>query len=1060
MRMRSIRWAVGERDMPSNPIPNSGEPSPFFKMAILVIVMAILISALAAAFVQVTSAPLLTQPIKPHDWRVVDPNLKDPDIVYQDPDELDLYEENLGDEALFSLITTSDLAYLRTAVYDTYNQGSWTTEATFSDYNGSKMDIGLTTTNITIQNAQIFPIGKLYGGVPVVKQTFEIRPIKAGTVKYSEELGTFKSTEPISTNYTISYYKESVSLDEFRAAVVTQDPRYTQVPYELEARLKELTDFITAGSQSDYEKILSIRSYLRDNYVYDIDHPTPDSGTDPVEFFLFTSKEGICTYFNSALVLMLRSAGIPSRMVVGFMTDPTRNVQNVTASEAHAYAEVKFEGMDWTIVDALGWWDDLDRALVSVPSLELSGKVFQDDNGNGIDDDGHPLEFREVTVIDFRSNTSTFVYTDYLGQYSIHLWPGEYEVSSDMGEGWVNTTPGIVYTKLVNENLDGVDFGGVPILQNPTKSTVTNITSINSRAALMSRFSVVGTVTDNNSAPLSNLQVRVYVAKDKLDGYRYYCGKTWVQGGSFNASCIMPNIDLGTYQVIAQCVGNQEFQSSWSDPEIRVVDDTRILMTQANGQSTALPGQILSFQISVFGKYRGQWVTSSWLNVSTNESGYQDVESVKLDEFGVGYYSLTRFSPCDLTIKVSFNGSDDLIAASTRLAVHFGYAEVSMSTTKLVRGESNVLSGKATLRGTPLTGLPVFCRFGSQYGSTAQTDSKGAFAASISIPSQSELGSNDVEVIVEGYQSEKVQLRVVSRTTIEAFLSNKQVSAKLLDDHGAPISQVSIRLSSSKGNFTSLTDANGIAAFTALPSKSENLTILFLGTDEYLASRTIMTYAPSETIDSTWSLIALVCVSLFVVPAYVYLASGWRFKPPKMRKTPKKPSPKKEGPYAFEFPQIPKGLPPVWHQGESLILRILGKDGRVTINVDGKNLGELTLGGGRAEISLLLPLGKHQILVSGKEGRSEETVNVSLYGQEVVNLYAEALREISQRCTSLSEDLTPREVQSVLSKDLGELKSGAVEIMTVLFERAEFSPEIMARSDYEKMFHVVQEVKA
>ncbi len=67
---------------------------------------------------------------------------------------------------------------------------------------------------------------------------------------------------------------------------------------------------------------------------------------------------------------------------------------------------------------------------------------------------------------------------------------------------------------------------------------------------------------------------------------------------------------------------------------------------------------------------------------------------------------------------------------------------------------------------------------------------------------------------------------------------------------------------------------------------------------------------------------------------------------------------------------------------------------------------------------------------------------------------------MSQRCTSLSEDLTPREVQSVLSKDLGELKSGAVEIMTVLFERAEFSPEIMARSDYEKMFHVVQEVKA
>lgn len=84
---------------------------------------------------------------------------------------------------------------------------------------------------------------------------------------------------------------------------------------------------------------------------------------------------------------------------------------------------------------------------------------------------------------------------------------------------------------------------------------------------------------------------------------------------------------------------------------------------------------------------------------------------------------------------------------------------------------------------------------------------------------------------------------------------------------------------------------------------------------------------------------------------------------------------------------------------------------------------------------------------------------MTLYGEEMVHLYSEALHEMSPIRADLSDDLTPREVQSILSKSLGEAKFGALELMTSLFEKAEFGPEAMGRLDYEMMFEAVKEVK-
>ena len=85
-------------------------------------------------------------------------------------------------------------------------------------------------------------------------------------------------------------------------------------------------------------------------------------GMDPIEQFLTIDRRGNCTYFASALVLMLRSQGIPARMVVGFNTDEFNSIGgHYVARQSHAHG--------W--VEALIQADDLQPNEVQFPLDEV-----------------------------------------------------------------------------------------------------------------------------------------------------------------------------------------------------------------------------------------------------------------------------------------------------------------------------------------------------------------------------------------------------------------------------------------------------------------------------------------------------------------------------------------------------------------------------------------------------------------------------------------------------------------------------------------------------------------
>ncbi|MBZ9689040.1 transglutaminase-like domain-containing protein [Clostridium estertheticum] len=141
--------------------------------------------------------------------------------------------------------------------------------------------------------------------------------------------------------------------------VVKNYGKYLQVPENISKRTYDLVKDITKDAHSSIDKVLQIKNYLTKNYVYDLQVSVIPENSEFVDYFLFKEKKGYCTYFNTAMTVMCRMAGVPSRYVEGFKTPDKKDVSglySVSNSDAHAWCEVLLGASEysnmWTIADA------------------------------------------------------------------------------------------------------------------------------------------------------------------------------------------------------------------------------------------------------------------------------------------------------------------------------------------------------------------------------------------------------------------------------------------------------------------------------------------------------------------------------------------------------------------------------------------------------------------------------------------------------------------------------------------------------------------------------------
>lgn len=152
--------------------------------------------------------------------------------------------------------------------------------------------------------------------------------------------------------------------------------RYLSLPDNFPKRVTDLAEEIAGDEPTPYLKAVAIDKYLKANYPYDLDIGPQTKEMDAVEYFLFEQKRGYCEMFASSMATMLRSQGVPARVVTGYrpgQLNPFSGAYEIRAIDAHAWVDVYVAGYGWVEFDP--------TSTFSVPKLEtkyfVAGETFK-----------------------------------------------------------------------------------------------------------------------------------------------------------------------------------------------------------------------------------------------------------------------------------------------------------------------------------------------------------------------------------------------------------------------------------------------------------------------------------------------------------------------------------------------------------------------------------------------------------------------------------------------------------------------------------------------------------
>ncbi|MEX5637353.1 transglutaminaseTgpA domain-containing protein [Parafrankia sp. FMc2] len=198
-----------------------------------------------------------------------------------------------------------------------------------------------------------------------------------GDWRLANPTGTIFSTRTSTSgqDYTVHAQIPAPTPEEISAA---RGPRpasmdvVTALPASLDSRLPGLLAEITEGVDSDYDKVVEIQNFLRGPaFTYDLSGaPTVREGA--LADFLFTSRRGYCEQFASAMAVLVRLLGLPSRVAIGFTHGMLQNDGTwlITNKQAHAWPEVWFPTLGWIPFEPTKRGDGTTPAPAYAPSTD------------------------------------------------------------------------------------------------------------------------------------------------------------------------------------------------------------------------------------------------------------------------------------------------------------------------------------------------------------------------------------------------------------------------------------------------------------------------------------------------------------------------------------------------------------------------------------------------------------------------------------------------------------------------------------------------------------------
>ena len=270
----------------------------------------------------------------------------------------------VGNTAVMDIIVPRELPYVywQAKVYQTYEDGGW--QSIEEPYTEHFPDEGPVTVPFTADREVVtqtvisyLPNSSLIYGAPDIIDVD--RPINVygsrdggGNQLVSQIRAKF--VLQLGDEYEVTSRLSLADASSLRTAS-TEYPdwvlqTYLQVPNSVTPETLDLAQELTAPYDNPFDKAIAVRDYLRENIVYNDQIQATPEGIDPVHYTLFVSQEAYCNYYASAMALMLRSQGIPTRVVGGYAQgsfDAETSSYRVQASNSHTWVEVYFPNYGW-----------------------------------------------------------------------------------------------------------------------------------------------------------------------------------------------------------------------------------------------------------------------------------------------------------------------------------------------------------------------------------------------------------------------------------------------------------------------------------------------------------------------------------------------------------------------------------------------------------------------------------------------------------------------------------------------------------------------------------------
>jgi transglutaminase-like putative cysteine protease len=310
---------------------------------------------------------------------------------------------------LFYIYGITGTSYLRTGVGEQY-EGIWKLiDPSPRPFRNELLSYPVTDySEATKYRFMIAPIVEMGGFIPSAQYTNELLLDYPSNWYPDQQL--FFTSRIFTAPYIVDHTEYDFSEQTLLEASLREDSRYLNIPPSLEEQLRILALNVTDGIGPQYLQIVALRDYLKFTYKYDINYTRAPPSIDPVEWFLFHEKRGVCANFNSAFVLLARSIGLPARYVVGYAVKPGVETQKVTSIARHAYAEFPFNDLGWIIFDATGpGFLPFEDEPVIPPLIETFTEIREQDTlgvkglefrvaGSVVDENGDPVEGLQTLI--------------------------------------------------------------------------------------------------------------------------------------------------------------------------------------------------------------------------------------------------------------------------------------------------------------------------------------------------------------------------------------------------------------------------------------------------------------------------------------------------------------------------------------------------------------------------------------------------------------------------------------------------------------------------------------